>query len=352
MQKIRKALFEENRISNWIFTVGMMTIIFTIWFLQKQFILAPFFWKGRLYDGIYLHFTYATIAFFYLWFTDYCKNKSIIRMLTSGLTPIAFVACLRWCFSGFFAAIILIIIIITYSVFIIAQMVGIILKGRKNKVKIIGKGINKILYYLSVFAIIGCSCYYLTEKVTADEKVVDDENVISEADENLLESNSDVLRLWKKDIYSQLSEEEKKELYQKLINLECHYWGIEPIKLVVETYDSETINGYYNNSEYIISISKERFKASRSSVMRTLLHETHHAWINKVVESIDWEDEKIEENKQLRLYKVLYVYKEGIENYIPSEIDYDMYYNNPIEISARKYAEDRTEKYLEYIDGI
>ena len=32
--------------------------------------------------------------------------------------------------------------------------------------------------------------------------------------------------------------------------------------------------------------------------------------------------------------------------------DYDSYYQNPIEVAAREYAEEWTYRYLEYIDNI
>ena len=32
-------------------------------------------------------------------------------------------------------------------------------------------------------------------------------------------------------------------------------------------------------------------------VLDTLLHETHHAYVHKAVQSVDWNDKNIEENK-------------------------------------------------------
>ena len=48
----------------------------------------------------------------------------------------------------------------------------------------------------------------------------------------------------------------------------------------------------------------------------------------------------------------MYKYKERIENYTSAETDYDSYYNNPIEVVAREYAEEWTVNYLNYIDRI
>ena len=36
----------------------------------------------------------------------------------------------------------------------------------------------------------------------------------------------------------------------------------------------------------------------------------------------------------------LQLYKQGIDNYIPADVDSDSYYNNPIEVAAREDAEE------------
>lgn len=59
--------------------------------------------------------------------------------------------------------------------------------------------------------------------------------------------NRDTLRLWKENIYTDLSDQEKKSLFQDTIILECLYWGIDPVILEVETYKSETLMGYYSD---------------------------------------------------------------------------------------------------------
>ena len=67
---------------------------------------------------------------------------------------------------------------------------------------------------------------------------------------------------------------------------------------------------------------------------------------------MDWDSREIEKNRELRVYKDLQIYKQGIENYASADEDADLYYNNPIEAAAREYAEEWTWKYIEYIDSI
>ena len=264
------------------------------------------------------------------------------------MTPLGTVLTLRWLFSGFITPKLLIAVMITYSVFIAFQTIRIIMK--KKKLRVIGRALNNILAALSVISIIGMWGYCLTGMYTADEPAAS--SIKMAEDGELWDSNQDMLRLWKEDTYTNLSDEEKKTLFQQLIDLECTYWGIEPVKLVVEEYESETLMGYYVDEDHIISIREEMFGLPREAVINTLLHETHHAYVHKLMESVDLRDKNIEKNKNLRIYKELYKYKEGIENYTSAETDYDSYYNNPIEVVAREYAEEWTVNYLNYIDRI
>ena len=349
MRKIRNLLFTENAFSATIFPFGMMAIMVIVWMLMKRFIFGYFIWQDEVHSGVFLHYIYVAVGILNAWIVDdWCKNRSIIRMAVAGVTPLAAVLTLRWLFSGFITPRLLIAIVITYCIFIVFQTIRIIAK--KKKLRVIGRGLNNILTVLSVISIIGMSGYCLTGMDRVDEPAAS--SITVAGDGELWDSNQDMLKLWKEDTYAELSDEEKKNLFQQLIDLECTYWGIEPVGLVVEEYDSETLMGYYVDEGYTISIREEMFNLPREEVINTLLHETHHAYVHELVESVDWGDNNVEKNKNLRIYKELYKYKEGIENYISAETDYDSYYNNPIEVAAREYADEWTGNYLNYIDRI
>ncbi len=349
MRKIRELLFTENEFSAAVFPFGMMAIMGIVWMLMKGFIFRYFIWQNEIHSDVFLNFIYVAVGVLNSWIVDdWCKNRSIIRMVTAGVTPLGTVLTLRWLFSGFITPKLLIAVMITYSVFIAFQTIRIIMK--KKKLRVIGRALNNILAALSVISIIGMWGYCLTGMDTADEPAAS--SIKMAEDGELWDSNQDMLRLWKEDSYTDLSDEKKKTLFQQLIDLECAYWGIEPVELVVEEYESETLMGYYVDENHIISIREEMFGLPREEVINTLLHETHHAYIHKLIESVDLRDKNIEKNKNLRIYKELYKYKEGIENYTSAETDYDSYYNNPIEVAAREYAGEWTVNYLNYIDRI
>lgn len=352
MKNTGSSLFKGNEFSSTVFFAGMIGTEIILWFLMKKFILGYYFWQDKIHDGRLLNYIYIAVGVLNIWFVSgRCRKRSMFRMITAGVTPLATVMSLRWFFLGFITAKILLIIMAAYILFMLFRMIKVVLK--KKKIRIIGAGMNNIFTVLTVVSMIGMMGYCLTGMdLTAAPLTGSVTSTVASDDGRSWNLNKDTLKLWKENIYTKLSDEEKKRLFQDTVDLECLYWGIDPVKLEVETYNSETIMGYYADKYYVISIRKEMFDKPRDEVMNTLLHETHHAYVHKAVRSVDWDDREIEKNKELRVYKELQLYKQGIENYVSPDEDTDLYYNNPIEVAAREYAEEWTWKYMEYIDSI
>ena len=348
MTRVRNCLVKESEFSSAIFPIGVIGLTLVLGIMLKKYILGYYFWLDEIHNGTLFFYTYIIVGSLNAWFSDRCRNKSFLRMLTAGLTPIAVVMSLRWFFLGFITARLLMLFMIICSAYIVFQIVTNFLQ--KKKIRIISIGINKWLSVLTMVSMIGMSGYCLTGMDLVDIQTVG--SIVASDDGRSWDSNRDTLRLWKENIYTDLSDQEKKSLFQDTIILECLYWGIDPVILELETYKSETLMGYYSDQYYTISIREEMFDMSREEVLDTLLHETHHAYVHKAVQSVDWNDKNIEENKELRLYKDLQLYKQGIDNYISADVDPDSYYNNPIEVAAREYAEEWVPKYLQYADSI
>lgn len=349
MRRVKNCLFKENEFSSAIFSIEVIGLTLVLGIMLKKYILGCYFWLNEIHNGILLLYIYIVTGSLNVWFVpDGCRNRSLVRMLTAGLTPMAVVMSLRWFFSGFVTARLLMLFMIICSLYIIFQIISNFLQ--KKKFRIISIGINRWLSVLTIVSMIGMFGYCLTGMDLVDIQTVG--TIVSSDDGRSWDSNRDTLRLWKENIYTELSDQEKQSLFQDTIILECLYWGIDPVILEVETYKSETLMGYYSDQYYTISIREEMFDMPREDVLDTLLHETHHAYVHKAVQSVDWNDKNIEENKELRVYKDLQLYKQGIENYIPADIDLDSYYNNPVEVAAREYAKEWVPKYLQYIDSI
>lgn len=172
---------------------------------------------------------------------------------------------------------------------------------------------------------------------------------VKKAEEGMLwESNHDYLRYWKTEQYELLSRNEKIELFQKFLYLEGMYLEIPEVKLIVEEYENEEKKGYFNRDCREISISEALLTAPREQVMKVLLHEIHHAHAWERVNDIHWVF--IGEEKAKEQYPQEYAWKQAFNTYVQPEEDYDAYYLNPVEQSARKYAALWIGNYLWYID--
>lgn len=348
MRKIKKALFQENAASVFLFETGIIIITVAVLLIWRSDLFGYFFWQDKIRSGHYLYWVYLAVALPGYFADMWCRNETFFRMAVIGLTPAAVVLFIRWLLSGFISAAILLLLVSAYCMIIFFQALWGALK--KKKAKYFSLGINHISCALSAAALLGTAGYCLTGMDTVDAGIAG--KVVTAEDGRAWDENREMLRQWKEDVYEELPDRDRQELFQALINLECGYWGIDPIPLEIETYESDTLMGYYVDEYYVISIRKEMFDMPREEVMGTLLHEVHHAYVHKAVESVDWDSEKIKENAGLRIYADLKSYKEGIENYVQAREDYDSYYQNPIEVAAREYAEEWTYRYLEYIDNI
>ena len=94
-------------------------------------------------------------------------------------------------------------------------------------------------------SMIGMSGYCLMRMDLVDIQTVG--AIVASDDGRPWDSNRDTLRLWKENTYTDLSDQEKKSLFQDTIILEYLYWGIDPVILEVEAYKSETLMGYYSD---------------------------------------------------------------------------------------------------------
>lgn len=273
------------------------------------------------------------------------KKKNLLWMVVIACSPWLVIRYIRWLATENPAARILLWVFGAYSLVILFQVAAHWFLKKGRKLKIFKRGLTKILSCLSLVALLGQGGY-LWEFQRPPQTLA---SVKSAEEGKLWESNQDYLKNWKEEIYETLTDDEKRELFQKLVELECLYLGIEPMNVEVEQYLSNSLLGYYNHEDRIISISKEMLEASREEAMETLLHESHHAYAHRAADSVSWKDKDLME---LRMYKDAFRWKKGFENYTSSMYNYEDYYNNPVEVDARAYSEKWTPVYLEYVDSL
>lgn len=150
--------------------------------------------------------------------------------------------------------------------------------------------------------------------------------------------------------WDSLNISEKERIIRSVALIEKDELGIsDEVEITVSTekMDSSTCGYYVDTSKEIFINYKYLNEGELEDVLRTILHEMHHAFVHYTVEHIDYESEFVKENFY---FKQAWAWKENTENYISAEAGFDEYKNQPIEADARAYAEERAEYYMQYID--
>jgi len=153
------------------------------------------------------------------------------------------------------------------------------------------------------------------------------------------------------DKWTTLSDEQKIEVLQNIENhsayesgrLSCPvvgrflYTGNDGV--VLGSYDPNTKNIYINTSQFD---SESKYGGSSEALVTTCLHEGRHAYQHQVVNgSVKCEDEAIAA-----------IWKDNLSdgNYISYKENPRAYYNQPVEVDARKFAEVKYKELLEERD--
>ena len=147
--------------------------------------------------------------------------------------------------------------------------------------------------------------------------------------------------------WTELSEERKLEVLQTLENhsafesgrLSCPvvgkflYTGTDGV--VLGTYDPQNQVIYVNNSQFA---SDSKYGKDSEAIVTACLHEGRHAYQHQVADGIIAHDNQAEAN----------AWKENLAegNYISFRENPRAYYNQPVEVDARRFAE---EKYAEIV---
>ena len=103
-------------------------------------------------------------------------------------------------------------------------------------------------------------------------------------------------------------------------------------------YDNET-NQMWINTEYLAN-------SSTDECIQTLCHEVHHAYVNYLASSLDWDDPVL----NTAYFKELREWVNNQKNYKSAwRYGFDAYENQPIEVAARSFAEEETALIKSYI---
>lgn len=189
---------------------------------------------------------------------------------------------------------------------------------------------------------------------TADEEVwnrlfPDVSGAESKKEEKLdvYQENSALLLCFESNRWSKYTIDEKITIMQKLVDFEADCLGISTIPITTELLSGFTLGQYSNETKEIWIDIAHLAKSSVDECIQTICHETFHSYQHYLVDNLDWDSDVL----QCSYFTELHAWKENQENYRSMWVSgYDAYESQPLEVTARSYAEQETEKILSYVN--
>lgn len=153
----------------------------------------------------------------------------------------------------------------------------------------------------------------------------------------------DELATWEK-----LNTDERATLLKKVALIEKENLGIEDADFFVTADKLDEYScGFYSSEEKQICLSSAQIShGDLQDCLITVCHEVFHAYEYYLVENTDFDSELVQNNYY---FETARKWKNNIDKYVPSAIDYDMYFEQPLEKDARQYADDRVAAYAKRI---
>lgn len=186
-------------------------------------------------------------------------------------------------------------------------------------------------------------CIYAAEQ----ELLTDDGQKLSQEDP--YQFNIGLLLCFKKEVWKNYDAEERITIIQKLVDFECDLLKIPRIVVDAKILDPLVL-GQYNRTTNRISIDIKYLmdsSISSESIIQTVAHEIHHAYVNYLVTNLDFENPLL----QTPYFLELRTWRDNQEEYIDGSTgEFELYENQPLEVAARAYAEEETKRILSYIE--
>lgn len=166
------------------------------------------------------------------------------------------------------------------------------------------------------------------------------ENDISEAGNMTISENIETVSKLSADTWQQLSEKEKLDVLNIVIEIETQYLGLSSVPElkvdVLPSNDELQTAAMYRGSENSITIDLSQLETADSyMVLDSVCHEMYHAYqrsICTIYLSVP------DEYKNIRLFNNAKKYADDLTNYENGMINYELYLDQDYEKDAREYA--------------
>ncbi len=223
-------------------------------------------------------------------------------------------------------------------------------KRKKSFVRFLNLEVNclrriiGIAMLVSVIGLVGRYC--LSDGLIPVSKQPAKENAIT-AMENSMDENMDSMVKLLPENWKTLSNEEKMDVLQILVNIESRFLGLDkPVHITARRLE-EGLNGFYEDSKGLIVINVDLLAKNPDKVVKTVTHEGRHASQYTLVRIYDQLDEA--QQKSIYMYNAS-IYKDEFKNYQDGDEDFFRYYAQRCEADARWYSEGATEDIYDRIE--
>lgn len=316
----------------------MLSLNYLIYFIQPDWLFGYIEFREYVIRAGVFCTAYPLLMGIYYFIYNRCIEKGDIRIiLLAGTAPATTLLLIRKYFQTNIYPLLPVLFGTCYLILILGRYCQLKRKVSKRKARYMWKKMKMRMACCIYLMLLVTGLGVLPNRVSSLELLP---SVINAEAGEIWDSNQEYLAYWKEAKFKNLSQQERLELCEKLVQMECMYYEMEPLHIIIEEYPQPNRLGYYSPSDRLISISPAVIEGSRYMLLETLLHEFHHYYAHTLVETKGF------------ISNEAVLYKQGFETYHSDCQNWNDYYSNPVEVAARGYAAEWTTLYLTYIDSI
>ena len=271
------------------------------------------------------------VVFYMLMVVYHSEHFSLINIMIVSLSPYALFVYLKACSTYMIVRYMMLVVAL---LFIALYSMLAIRYNKKIKIKVL---LHKLIIITVMFMYITTAIDIFIPELTLDDEITQSYQ---------LSDYSEVLMNFKEESWNKMSTKEKKDIISDIADIEMVYLTgkkDDDLSVVIKEFQRDSLSGYYTyyNSEITINSS---LLDDRVNTLSVLLHECYHCYQYVLIEEFD---RNIYSN--VKMIRDIKQWKYEQQNYITATMDYDAYYNQELEKSAREYSNERIQLYLNYI---
>lgn len=166
--------------------------------------------------------------------------------------------------------------------------------------------------------------------------------------DNSYEKNVELWGYLQEKNWNRLSIQERVTVIQELVDFESGVLGIPTVSVTSAMIGMATLGAYDNESNQMWINTEHLANSPVQEVISTMVHEVHHAYVDYLVSTLDWNNPAMNSAYFEELRELM----DSQENYKSARnYGFDAYENQPLEVAAREYAAEETARIMTYIEG-